>query len=143
MSQAVAGFVSQLYVDVGGGVYTRIGEMKDVTIRVEADVIDVSSHSTTGWKDNINGLKQWSGTSSYLLIQGDAAQDQIYNMLIAFTAIHWRFQHKGDLSIAGDDRYAGDGIITSWELSGPNNDASAVAVDILGAGALTKAAIPA
>lgn len=140
-TQAIAGFESQLYVDVGAGVYTKIGEMKEVTMRVERDVIDVSSHSSVGWKDNINGLAQWSATTNYLYIQGDTPQETLWDALIDRTVIHFRFRHKGDNSVANDDSYEGDGIVTSWEVAGPNNDASATAVDILGSGALTKTAV--
>jgi predicted secreted protein len=143
MSQAIAGFFSQLYVDVGGGSFIKIAEMKEVTIRIEADVIDVSSHSTIGWKDNINGLKQWSGTTNYLYIATDATQDAIYDALIGGTSLSFVFTPRGDAAAEGDDTWEGSGKITSWELAGPNNDASAAAVDILGTGALSRVAIPA
>lgn len=141
MSQAIAGFESQLYIDVGGGNYTRIGEMKEVTMRIERDQIDVSSHSSVGWKDHIHGLAQWSATSNYLYIQTDTVQGVLWNALIDRTILHFRFRGNGDNADIGDEQFEGDGIITSWEASGPNTDAVAVAINVLGSGALSKTSV--
>lgn len=141
-SQAFAGFLSQLYVDIGGAVYTKIAEMKEVTLRIERDTIDVSSHGSQGWKDNITGLALWTATSNYLYIEGSASQEALYSALIDRTVLNFRHIPRGLEAIAGANyKYEGQGVVTSWEVSGPNNDAAASAIDVQGAGALVRSSL--
>lgn len=139
MSQALAGFVAQMYVSTTfGGVYTLIGELREYSISIERDTIDVSSHSSVGWKDNILGLAQWSGSAEYLYVAADTPQDTLYDSLINRELLYFRFRPKGDAATIGDDEWSGSGYVTSWEISASTEDAQAASIELLGAGALTR-----
>lgn len=133
-----------MYVSLNGGAYTKIAELRDVTLTVERDVIDVSSHSSSGWKDNILGLAQWSASAEALYVHSDAKQDSLYNALVDpdNNVLTFRFVPEGSVGVVGThEKWEGQGIITSWELASPNDNASAVSISILGVGALVKAAL--
>lgn len=144
-TQAIAGFVSQFYIRTAVGppeVYTKIGEMKDVTISIQRDQIDVSSHSTAGWKENIAGLAQWSANASYIYVEGDVAQEVLYDAFINYAPLYFKFAPRGDATQSGQNIWVGWGIVTSWDISGPNNDAVMSNVQIQGQGALDRQASP-
>lgn len=135
---AIPGFQGQVMVSTDGVNYTKLCELREVTITVERDTIDATSHCSAGWKENILGNAQWSASADALYVDGDANQTAVYDALINRTDLYFKFQPTGETPQAGDTLWSGIGIITSWELSLPNDDAAAVSVEILGKGALTK-----
>jgi predicted secreted protein len=132
-----------LYVDSDGvAPYSHIAELRDVTLTIERDTIDASSHTSDGWKDNILGLAQWSASAEALYIHSDTAQDLLYTKILPTTSpntLYMRFVPEGKLGTTSThEKFEGLGIITSWELGGPNDDAAIISIEILGVGALTK-----
>lgn len=135
-TQAIAGYNAQLLIEVSTGVSTAIGEMKDVTLTVEADEIDVTSHNFNGWKASIPGARKWSCTADALYVASDTVQDKLYDALVASTILKVKFQPKVGSTM---DEWTGDAYIIHWELAGPTDDAAAISIELSGAGPLTKA----
>ncbi|MDR4483829.1 MAG: phage major tail protein, TP901-1 family [Nitrospirales bacterium] len=135
MSQAIAGFKGQMFLSTDGGSnYNKVAELKDVTLTVERDTIDVTNHSQSGWKENILGAAQWSASAEALFVNDDVQLQALYDALINQTTLKFRFVAE---EVAGKKKWEGDGIVTSFELSFPNDDAAGASMEILGSGALT------
>ena len=135
-TQAIAGYNALLYIsDDGGTTYSKIGELRDVTINVNLDAIEATSHDSGGWREFLPGLSQWGASAEALYVDADAGQDKVFSALDGKSTVKFRFTPKTG---TGLEKFEGDGIITSWELSGPNDDAAAVSIEIQGTGALSK-----
>ena len=137
---ALPGFLSQVYLSFdAGSSFNPVGELRDVTLSIERDTIDASSHNDQGWKANLQGLAQWSMSAEYMYLKADAPQNALYAALINRTPFKVRYYPEGTHpATAGQDQWDGDAIITSWELAGPNDDVQATSVEVLGDGALTQ-----
>jgi len=137
-SQAIAGYGARLLVSTdGGATYSAVGEIRDVTLTLSLETIDVTSHDSAGWKESIPGAGSWSASGEALYVAADAAQSAVYSALVDKQKVKFRFEPQAG---SGKPKYEGDGIITSWEVSGPNTDAAAVSLEIEGTGALAKGA---
>lgn len=135
---AIPGFNAKLAVSTdGGSVYNDIGEMRDVTLTVEADEIDATSKDSAGWREFLEGLTQWGGTAEGLWLDVNTGQDAVYNALVAKTTVMLRLRPKTG---AGLDQYIGTAIITGYEVANPLDDAVAVNITFRGTGALAKSA---
>lgn len=133
---AIAGYKAKLYVSTdGGNTYNLVGEVRNLTLRVEADNIDVTSHDSAGWREFIQGLKQWTATAEALYVDTNAQQDAVYAALTGGTVIDLRIYAE---EASGKEQWEGEARVTSWELSGPNDDAAVVNLEFQGTGALTK-----
>ena len=137
-SSAIPGFDADIFIsDDGGSTFNKIGELREVTLNVEGEPIDVSSHDTAPWREFITGLKQFTASAEGLYISADVGQDAVLTALLDDVDIKIQFNPKAG---TGLPRFDGDGLITSWELSGPNDDAAAVSIEIQGNGALSEVA---
>ena len=136
MSNAIAGFKGQLLLSTdGGSTYNKVAELKDVTLNVERDTIDVTSHSQTGWKENILGPAQWTASGEALFVNDDAQLQALYDALVNQTTLKFQFVAE---EVSGQKRWNGDGIVTSYELTFPNDDAAGASLEVLGSGPLTQ-----
>ncbi|MDT7040877.1 phage tail tube protein [Candidatus Nitronereus thalassa] len=135
-TQAIAGFKGQVLLSTDGGTaYNKVAELREVTLTVEADTIDASSHAANGWKENINGLKQWSASAEALFVNDDTYLQSLFDALLNETTLKFRFVAEES---AGQKKWEGDGIVTSFEFSMPQDDAVGASFEILGSGALTQ-----
>jgi len=142
-SSAIPGFEGHVFVSTDGGTtFTKLCELREVTLTVERDTIDVTSHCSNGWKDNITGNAMWNASADALYVQTDAPQNALWDALISRDSLLFQFIPKGENAQTGDQIWQGTGIITSYELSLPNDDASAVSVEILGQGEIQRIAAP-
>lgn len=133
---SLPGFNAKLAVSTDGGTtYTDIGELREVTLTLEADEIDATSKDSGSWREFIPGLKQWGGSAAGLYLQANAGQDAVYNALVNGTTVKLRFRPRAG---AGNDQFIGDAIITSYEPSAPLDDAIAVNIAFRGTGALVN-----
>jgi TP901-1 family phage major tail protein len=134
---AIPGFNAKVAVSSDGGSnFFVIGELRDVTLTVEADEIDATSKDSAGWREFIVGLKQWGGSAEHLYLEANTAQDALRNALVNRTLVKLRFRPKGDS--VGADQFIGDAIITGWEPALPTDDAVAVSVTFRGTGAIVE-----
>lgn len=137
-TQGFVGFISQIYVKIGDD-YVQVAEIRNITFTVTRDTIDASSHSTAGWKDFLLGLAQWSATADSIYVDGDAPQQAVRAALVDRTDLLFRFIPQGNDAPDDSDLFYGTGVITNFELQGPNNDVFQQSFNILGKGPLEEA----
>jgi TP901-1 family phage major tail protein len=140
-TQAITGYNASLEVSTNGGTtYTRVGELRDITLHVEADKIDASSKDSAGWREFLLGMKSWSGTAGGLFVDADVAQDALYAALENGTKVKLRFRPQAATS--GKKQWVGDAMIMSYEIGDPMDDAVAVTIEFTGSGALARSTQP-
>lgn len=137
---AIPGFDAQVYVKPSGGsTFNLVGELRDVTLNLTKDPIDATSHDSAGYMEFIDNRKGWTATAEYLYVHNNTAQDDLFTVMTGTAIASFRFIPKNTAAL---ERFSGSGWITSYSLTGPNDDAAATSVEILGSGALTKDAVP-
>lgn len=135
-TQAVPGYNGLVYVSSdGGSTYTKIGELKNVTLSFNIDELDGRSHDSGGYYDPVFGSRKWTADAEVLNIVTDAGQAAIVAALSGATTLFFRFDPYG--TAVGKPRRTGSGVITSWDETQPNSDLSACKIKIAGKGALT------
>lgn len=80
-----------------------------------------------------------------LYVDADAGQDKVRGALLNRTKIKMRLipnTTSPGVGVSGSERYTGDAVITSWEFSGPNDDAAVMSIEFQGSGPLTVDAVP-
>lgn len=138
-TQAVAGFEGIIYISIDGGTtYRKVGEAREINLEITSDPIDATSHDSAGWRETIAGLNAWTASTENLYVASDQGQDDVYSALVAKTVAKWKFVPK---NTSGLEKWSGDGTITRWSLSNPNEDASAISLDIQGSGAISKGTV--
>lgn len=109
----------------------------DITIK--ADNVDATDHDTIGWKDNMDGLRDWSGTIDAMYFTNSATQLQLIDAILAGSVdINGDFR---PLDQTGEVKYTGTLRITDCKLGAKGSTAQAVNLSFTGRGALTRAAI--
>jgi predicted secreted protein len=136
VTSAIPGFNGEVYLSADGGTsYQKIGELTDVSLKVNDALIDATSFDSGGWEESIDGLKNWSATAGYFYIDGNAAQENAFNALVAGNTMLYRFYPKNQ---SGKNKWEGTGRFQDWSLTQNKNSAVAVQLSIKGTGALTK-----
>jgi predicted secreted protein len=134
-SAAVAGFIAVIQESSDGGSnYFTIGELRDFTLEIESDEINAFSKDSGSWDEFINGRKRWRGRGSALYLEGNTAQDALYNAMVNQTSVLIRIRPKGTL--VGNKQFIGTAVVTGFSTAMPNDDATAVDVTVSGKGAL-------
>lgn len=132
------GFESQVYVSFAGptGPWNRMPKMRDCSLEMNSDEIDASNHDTAGWKEKLNGLKEWSASGEYLLIDaGSTVQDQIEQAYLDNTTIDMLFVPKVGAGLRG---YTGAAVVGTVSQKGPTSDPYTVSFELRSRGALSK-----
>ena len=138
-TQAIPGFDGEIYISIDGGTtYRKVGEAREITLEIASDPIDATSHDSAGWRETIAGLNSWTASCESLYIGSNQGQDDVYSALTAKTVAKWKFIPRNS---SGLEKWSGDGTITRWSLSNPNEDASTIALDIQGSGSISKGSV--
>jgi predicted secreted protein len=135
-TNATAGYAGFLYAGASTGSITKIAELREWTISAEMSEIDATSHDSSGQREIIAGIRSWSGSAEYLFASTAATQTQLHDLLVGGTKTDFEFYPIGTSS--GFPTYSGEGYMTSWELTGPNEDAIAANVSFVGTDTLTQ-----
>jgi hypothetical protein len=136
-TQAIPGYSGRAYLsDDGGSNYVEVGELRDVELTIQTEMMDATSHASAGSKEVIPGIQSWTATAGALYVSSDSAQDKIDAAVTGKTKLKFRFDPEG--TAVTKERFAGDGYISNWKLGNPNNDLAARNIDIVGTGALVK-----
>lgn len=137
---AIPGFVGQVFIsDAGSPADNKIGELREMTLTLEHEAIDATSHDSNRWREFIDGLRSWSISVEALYVDGDAGQDDILAILLGDQDAFVDFRPEG--SVAGDVSLSGIIKVTSYEQSGPNDDAAAVSLEFQGSGPLVQGVV--
>lgn len=113
---------------------TKIGELRDYTLTGTHDTFDATSHDSSGERERIAGITDWTGSAEALYVDDNASQRAVFTALNKRTKIDFEFMPVGSSS---GDHWTGTGFITGHELTGPNEDAAALAIELEGTGVLT------
>lgn len=123
----------QIFVESGG--YVFAGQISS-SVNISANMIDTTNKDSSGWVQNIAGLKSWSIDFEGLADLADSdAFDRPYDQLVAGTAVTvWIGEADGTAGV----RYQGSGLLSSVDMSAPQDDALGYSGTITGTGTLTR-----
>ena len=133
---AIAGYKALVKTSTSstGGTLTQIAELRDYTLTASHDTFDATSHDSSGERERIGGITGWTGSAEALFVDDDASQRQMFEALNGQTKVDFSFMPIGSSS---GDHWVGSGFITGHGLTGPNEDAAAMSIEIEGTGVLT------
>jgi predicted secreted protein len=95
-TQSLAGYNGVLSISTdNGSSYQVIGELRDVELTIDTDMLDATSHSSAGWKEKVAGNAQWTATAGALYVNADAGQAGVVSALSGKTKCKFRFDPEG------------------------------------------------
>jgi predicted secreted protein len=134
-TQSLAGYNGVLSISTdNGSSYQVIGELRDVELTIDTDMLDATSHSSAGWKEKVAGNAAWSATAGALYVNADAGQAGVVSALSGKTKCKFRFDPEG--TSVGKPRRSGDGYIRNFKETQPTSDLIARSLEIEGTGSL-------
>ena len=132
---AIAGYKAKVQTSTATGQSkTSIGELRDYTLTGTHDTFDATSHDSSGERERIGGITGWTGSAEALYLDDTASQRNVFDALNGRTQVDFAFMPVGSSS---GDHWTGTGFITGHELTGPNENAAALAIEMEGTGVLT------
>lgn len=132
---AIAGYKAIVKTSTStGGAQTKIGELRDYTLSGTHETFDATSHDSSGERERIGGITGWTGSAEALYVDDNASQRQVFDSLNGQIKVDFSFMPIGSSS---GDHWTGTGFVTGHELTGPTEDAAAVALEFEGTGVLT------
>ena len=131
MTEALAGYRGLVRASTSstGGPMTTIGEVRDFTLLVEGDEIDVTTHQSSGDSEAIMGKIGWSATVGALHVQANVSQQNLFDTLVNRIPLEFNFLPTGHST---DGFLRGVGYIDEWEEGSPLAEATAVDIGIVG-----------
>lgn len=136
-TNSIAGFKGFVFAGDTGGALQRIAELRNFTLTRSMSEIDVTSRDSSGDREVIGGIRQWSFTAEALYAQDSTGQKFLFNALSNETKQDVEFYPTGTSS--GFPIFTGTVFINNWELAGPNDDATALNIEGVGNLVLTAA----
>jgi len=126
----------------GGGVYLgstpkKVAEIANWSLDMSADDIDITSFDSEGWRERIQGIKEWSGS-----FEGNFKPDDADGQAALINA--WLNGQKVilDLQVNSAVKFSGDALVT-LNIETPVDDKANFSCDFQGTGALTPTGISA
>ncbi len=135
MTLALPGWTAQLYVADDLTTFVKIGELRELTLDVERDMLDTTSHDSAGLREFIYGLEQWSITGSTLHITANAGQVDVRAAILARTQMNIELR---ETDVTGDPQWSGLALVSAQSLSFPVDDAMTGDITLQGTGLLTE-----
>lgn len=106
---------------------------------IKADSVDATDHDTIGWKDFLDGLREFSGTIDAMYFTDDQTQlDLIDAMLSGSIDVLAEFR---PLDKVGETSYSGTIRLNGAKLAAKGSTAQAINLSYQGRGALTRTVI--
>ena len=126
MAQLI-GYAGKVYIGANA-----VAELKNWKMDLSVDMADTTVFSTTGWKSNIPGLKEWSGSAEGNLDMTDTnGQLALQNALLNGTSITLK------LYVDGTHYYSGTAYVKKLAPEAAVDGVVSVAFDFQGSGAVT------
>jgi len=133
------------------GVYaagTKIGYATSASISMNHNLRDTSTKDSAGWRDQMEGQRDWEVSVEGMVIfvdtAGSAISDLTVNELYATYmegSNRTSFTLMFSTEITGDLKWSGTAWLTSLSLDTPNEDSSTWSGSFSGTGALTQSAV--
>ena len=126
----------------GGGVYIgetpkKIAEIANWSLDMSADDIDITSFDSEGWRDRIQGIKEWSGSFEGNFDPTDTdGQAALINAWLSGEAVTLELQVNSSV------KFSGDALITP-SIETPVDDKVSFSCDFNGTGKLTPSGLSA
>ena len=122
----------------GGGVYldsTKVAEIANWSLDMSADDIDVTSFDSEGWRERIQGIKEWSGS-----FEGNFEPDDTTGQAALINA--WLTGQKVtlELQVNSTVKFSGNALVT-LNIETPVDDKASFSCDFQGTGPLTPTGI--
>lgn len=122
--------------------WTVLGGQRGATFKMQADEIDASSKTSSGWKDTIPGLRSWGIEADALVLTDDAgsdsdeAYDKLEDCFLNRTKVHVQYNKKNGT------KWQGYCTITDLSEDAPHDDVVTYKLTLSGIGAPTKVTTP-
>jgi predicted secreted protein len=116
------------------------------TLNINHSVRDITNKQSSGWKEVLEGLRDWSVSLDGAYAWTDAAStpaaltngadDALNSYIITRTAVTIRFGNTGGAT--GDIYYEGSAWLDSFSVTAPTEDTATYSLNFTGTGALTQ-----
>ena len=131
------------------GVYaagTKIGYATSASISMNHSLRDTSTKDSGGWRDQLEGQRDWEcsveGMVIFLDSAGGAISDVTMDELFStYIATRTEFTLMFSTEVTGDLKWTGQAFLTSLSADTPNEDSSTWSGSFSGTGALTQATV--
>lgn len=135
-----AGRVGDLLVATASSLSTAaatVGKLRNFEVSVTADTIDATNFGSSGWGENIDGIKRWTVTAEALWAS-TAFTSQQDNLRTALSSgVRQWFKIRNSTG-TGSQTFQGWGYVNSWTLAAGVEDIQLHNFGITGDGALTE-----
>lgn len=117
---------------------TKITHCTNTSLDLSTSLIDVTSKDSGGWKDNLSGLRSFTGSGDFFF-----SEDGAVNFEDFFDEVNGRssFTCRWSSAVIGDKYYEGTVWLTSISTSAGVEDAHVYTISFEGTGALTKGTV--
>lgn len=119
----------------GGGVYigstpTKVAEIGNWSLDMSADDIDITSFDSQGWRERMQGIKEWSGAFEGNFDPTDTTgQAELINAWLSGEAVTLELQVNASV------KFSGDALVTP-SIEAPVDDKVSFSCDFQGTGPL-------
>jgi len=132
---AIAGYEGKFQLAPSTGSLATVNEVREYSISGEMGEIDATSRDSSGHREVLVGIRNWSGSAEFLMGSSHGTQIEIYKA--------WYNGYACDVAVypAGTSafpKYTGTCYVTGWNPSGPHDDVVSASVDFVGTGLLTQ-----
>ncbi|SHK48969.1 phage major tail protein, TP901-1 family [Paramaledivibacter caminithermalis] len=124
-------------IEDGGlpGTYNILGGQRGATLNRSSETIDITTKSSSGWRENEASIKEWSIEADGLLVESDTAFSDLESAYMNGTKV------LVELATAAGNKYSGEALITDFPIEAPYDDTATYSVTLQGTGALTKTTV--
>lgn len=138
MTLALPGFTAKLLVaDLASTTFAEVAEARELTLDVEHELIDATSHDSLEFREFIRGLRNWSITAAVLHITGNVSQTKIRDAIIGTKGLALDMKLQEEVA-SGKPEWTGSIFISAESISFPNDDAMVGDFTLQGTGVLTE-----
>jgi len=121
------------------GTGVTLGKMRNWSVDVTGDVVDVTNFDSGGWRESLDGVKGWTISAESLMcgstIAASVSQDELRTALSSGTRqCFWAY----DSTATGSHIFWGNGYVAGWTLGGELEGAVMHGFSITGDGTLTE-----
>ncbi len=125
----------------GGKSYDIIGRATSASLSVSMETRDTTTKDSSGWQENLEGLKAWSLSGDGLVtysISGDYdTPDDLFTLLSNRTLVKVKFGSE----TTGEIDYTGDAYLVSYEQEAGVEENVTYSFGFTGTGVLTQATV--
>lgn len=125
---AIAGYGGGVFV--GDTTPTKVAEITNWSLDMSADDIDTTSFDSEGWRERIQGIKEWSGS-----FEGNFKPDDTDGQAALINAWITGQKVKLELRVNASVKFSGEALVTP-SIETPVDDKSSFSCDFQGSGPL-------